>query len=314
MATEKFLRIVTRKSPLALRQTEIFKKCLRETLPKVETVTKGMETRADRNQSQPLRVFGGKSLFVKELEKDLLAGRADVAVHSLKDVPGILPDGLIIAAVLARGDASDAFLGASSTRLDDLPEGARVGTSSLRRSVQLLNKRPDLAIVNLRGNIQTRLARLERGDMNGIVLACAGLERMGYHVQPHQRLAGNRMIPAIGQGAIALECRSSDHALRELLTTVNDEDTWRCVHAERAVGLSLGADCFSPLGVHATIASKRIRIHARVGNAATNALLDYHGEAAASDFAVIAQTVAQELLLQGARQHLKAHQKHAAES
>ena len=311
MATEKFFRIVTRKSPLALAQTEIFKKRLREALPEVRTVTMGMDTSADRDLSQPLRVFGGKALFVKELEKDLLAGRADVAVHSLKDVPGTLADGLMIAAVLKRADAADAFLGGSQTLLADLPKGASVGTSSLRRSVQLLNKRPDLTIVSLRGNIQTRLSRLESGDLDAIVLACAGLERMGHQIQPHQRLSSSLMTPAIGQGAIALECRSSDHALRELLATVNHQETWCCVCTERAVGVRLDADCFSPLGVYATIASKRIRIHARVGNAETNALLNCHQEASVSNAADLAKTVAQELLLRGARQHLSAQQSNA---
>jgi hydroxymethylbilane synthase len=247
------LRIATRKSQLALWQAEHVAALLRRAHAGLEVELVPMVTQGDRIQDRSLAAIGGKGLFIKELEVALEEQRADIAVHSMKDLPGDLPAGLTIAAVLERADARDALLTASAVRLDDLPRGARVGTSSLRRQAQLLAARPDLAIEGLRGNVDTRLRRLDAGDMDAIVLACAGLIRLGLESRITARLDPKMFLPAVAQGVIGIECRGADSRTLRLVTVLESRDTRIAMDAERAFAHRLGGSCQSPIAAHARL-------------------------------------------------------------
>jgi hydroxymethylbilane synthase len=240
------LVIATRESRLALWQAHHVRDVLAARLGLPATLL-GMTTRGDRILDRTLSKVGGKGLFVKELELALEAGDAQLAVHSLKDVPMALPEGFALAAVLQREDPRDAFVSNRFSRLDELPEGAVVGTSSLRRVAQLLALRPDLRLKPLRGNLDTRCAKLDAGDYDAIVLAAAGLVRLGLADRIRERFPSERMTPAAGQGALGLEIRAEAAALRERLAMLRDEPTWLAVHAERAVARALGGSCTMPL-------------------------------------------------------------------
>jgi hydroxymethylbilane synthase len=247
------LRIATRKSQLALWQAEHVAALLRRAHAGLEVELVPMVTQGDRIQDRSLAAIGGKGLFIRELEVALEEQRADIAVHSMKDLPGDLPEGLTIAAVLERADARDALLTASAVQLDDLPRGARVGTSSLRRQAQLLAARPDLAIEGLRGNVDTRLRRLDAGDMDAIVLACAGLIRLGLESRITARLDPKMFLPAVAQGVIGIECRGADSHTLRLVTVLESRDTRIAMDAERAFAHRLGGSCQSPIAAHARL-------------------------------------------------------------
>jgi hydroxymethylbilane synthase len=247
------LRIATRKSQLALWQAEHVATLLRSAHAGLQVELVPMSTKGDRIQDRSLAAIGGKGLFIKELEVALDDGRADIAVHSMKDVPGDLPDGLTIAVVLPRADPRDALISADAERLQDLAPGARVGTSSLRRQAQLLSVRPDLKIEALRGNVDTRLRRLESRELDAIILACAGLIRLGWESRITGRLQPAECLPAVSQGIIGIECRSGDHATRALLDVLNDAQTRTVMDAERAFAGRLGGSCQSPIAAHATL-------------------------------------------------------------
>jgi hydroxymethylbilane synthase len=252
------LRIATRKSQLALWQAEHVAGLLRQAHAGLEVELVPIVTQGDRIQDRSLAAIGGKGLFIKELEVALDERRADIAVHSMKDMPGDLPDGLMIAAVLERADARDALIAKSALRFADLPRGARVGTSSLRRQAQLLAARPDLKIEALRGNVDTRLRRLDAGDMDAIVLACAGLIRLGLESRITARLDPQISLPAVAQGVIGIECRSADSRTLPLVSALNHPATRIVMDAERAFAHRLGGSCQSPIAANARIEGGRL--------------------------------------------------------
>jgi hydroxymethylbilane synthase len=237
------LRIATRKSQLALWQAEHVADLLRNAHAGLSVELVPMSTKGDLILDRSLAAIGGKGLFIKELEVAIDKHHADIAVHSMKDVPSELPPGFLIAAVLSRADPRDALLAATAQRVEDLPRGARVGTSSLRRQAQLLAVRPDLRIEALRGNVNTRVGRLDSGELDAIILACAGLIRMGWESRISGRLSPNTFVPAVGQGVIGIECRGDDASTRALLEVLNDAPTRTALDAERAFAGRLGGSC-----------------------------------------------------------------------
>jgi hydroxymethylbilane synthase len=254
----KKLVYATRRSALALAQCRAFVARLKSAHPDLELVEEQVVTTGDKIQDRPLSEVGGKGLFVKEIEEALLAKRADLAVHSIKDVPGVLPPGLVIACVPAREDPRDVLVAPRHGTLAALPPGAKVGTSSLRRAVSLRAARPDLVIVPMRGNVDTRLRKVDdvaAGACDAIVLARAGLVRLGLAARATETLEPEVSLPAVGQGALGIECREDDAAARELLALLHDEATSRCVAAERGVLIALEGDCKTPLAAYATRSS-----------------------------------------------------------
>lgn len=247
------LVIATRGSALALWQANNIKESLEEIDPTIRISLNIIKTQGDRILDTPLAAIGGKGLFVKEIEEALLDGRADLAVHSIKDVPMILPEGLILGCVPKREACTDCFLSMNFNSLEELPRGARLGTSSLRRQAQLLHIRPDLRIESLRGNIDTRLHKLEKGEYDAIVLATAGLFRLGLHARHMQPLDIDTMMPAVGQGALGIECLEDKYELLVLLAQLEDRDTRVCVDTERAFLATLNGGCQVPIGAHASM-------------------------------------------------------------
>jgi hydroxymethylbilane synthase len=258
------LRIATRKSQLALWQAEHVAALLRQAHAGLEVELVPISTKGDRIQDRSLAAIGGKGLFIKELETALEEQRADIAVHSMKDVPSEVPEGFAIGAVLPRADPRDALISAQARRVEDLPAGARVGTSSLRRQAQLLSQRPDLRIHALRGNVDTRLRRLEDGDLDAIILACAGLIRLGWEARISARLDFGTCLPAVAQGIIGMECRADDAPTWALLQSLNDPPTQAAMDAERAFAGRLGGSCQSPIAAHATLAGDRLHLEGLV--------------------------------------------------
>jgi hydroxymethylbilane synthase len=258
------LRIGTRGSPMALRQTALVRDRLVGARPElaatgaVEIVT--IRTTGDRVQDRLLAEIGGKGLFVKEIEEALIAGHIDLAVHSLKDLETWLPEGLAITCVLTRDDPRDAFLSTKAANLAALPEGARIGTASLRRQAQLLRQRPDLTIVPIRGNVNTRIRKLDSGEIDALVLALCGLKRLGKAELATEILSREIMLPAVGQGALALECRAADEVLRQLLDALHDPRTAACVGAERAMLAALDGSCRTPIAGHAELDGDRLMV------------------------------------------------------
>lgn len=259
--------IATRESRLALWQAEHVRDRLRDELGLAVELL-GMTTRGDQILDRSLSKVGGKGLFVKELEVALEEGRAHLAVHSLKDVPMELPEGFVLAAVLTREDPRDAFVSNHHASLADLPQGACVGTSSLRRVVQLKARRPDLRIEPLRGNLDTRLRKLDEGGYDAIVLAAAGLKRLGLAARIRSVFEPEDMLPAAGQGALGLELRADAEGLRAAVARFIDTPTWLATHAERAVSRALGGSCSVPLAAHATWTDGRMRLRVALGHAA----------------------------------------------
>jgi hydroxymethylbilane synthase len=258
--------IATRESRLALWQAEHVRTLLVQRFG-LDVQLLGMTTRGDQILDRALSKVGGKGLFVKELEQALAEGRAHLAVHSLKDVPMDLPDGFVLATVLPREDPRDAFVSNRWPDLDGLPAGAVVGTSSLRRVVQLLNRRPDLRIEPLRGNLDTRLRKLDDGGFDAIVLAAAGLKRLGLASRIRAVFDTSTMIPAAGQGALGIEVRSDASTLRGQLAQLIDPSTWLAVHAERAVSRTLGGSCSMPLAAYAQWQAGALHLAAALGHA-----------------------------------------------
>jgi hydroxymethylbilane synthase len=254
----------TRKSALALAQCRAFCASLKATAPDLELVEEQVVTSGDKIQDRPLSEVGGKGLFVKEIEEALFAGRADFAVHSIKDVPGVLPPGLALVCVPARADPRDVLVAPKHLTLAALPAGARVGTSSLRRLVALRRTRPDLTVVPIRGNVDTRLRKVDAGEFDAIVLARAGLVRLGLEGRATETLSSEQSLPAVGQGALGIECRSDDEQTRSLLAAMHDPSSAICVAAERGVLVALEGDCKTPIAAHAERVDVRIRLRAFV--------------------------------------------------
>ena len=261
------IRIATRQSRLALWQADYVAARLRETHADLEVVLVPMTTQGDRITDRPLAEVGGKGLFIKELEMALAEHRADIAVHSMKDVPTDLPEGMVLAAMLPRADPRDAFVSRNFATLDSLPLHARVGTSSLRRQCQLKAARPDLQILLLRGNVETRLRKLDEGLYDAIILASAGLIRLGLADRITHAIDFERSLPAVGQAIVGIECRSDDLTARALAGALNDSVAWTCCDAERAFALRLQGSCQSPIAGYAEIIGNELQLRGVVGSA-----------------------------------------------
>lgn len=242
------LRAGTRASTLALRQTALIVEQVRAAHTGLTVETVEVRTEGDRDRTTPLSVLGGKGIFVKELEAALLDGRIDFAVHSLKDVPSTLPPGLALAAIGVRADVRDALVSRDGLRLDELPPGARVGTGSRRRRAELLAMRRDIEPVEVRGNVDTRIRGVREGSVDAVVLAAAGLERLGRLHEAAQIFAVDELLPAVGQGALAVEIRADDRDAAAIFAAIDDAETHRCIRAERAFLARLGAGCTTPAG------------------------------------------------------------------
>jgi hydroxymethylbilane synthase len=299
------LRIATRKSVLALWQAEHVAALLRQAHPGLVVELVPLSTRGDEILDRSLATVGGKGLFLKELEIAMLEDRADIAVHSLKDVPAELEPGFILSAILPRADAADAFISNDYATLADLPDGARVGTSSLRRQAQLRALRSDLQLLDLRGNVNTRLAKLDDGHYDAIILACAGVERLGLGHRIRTRLASPDWLPAPGQGAIVVESRAADFRVTELMAALGDEDTRIAVDAERALNARLGGSCAVAIGAWCVVAERGLTLHGMVGNAATGELLHAQAESAGDTPVELGHEVAAMLMGLGAEAFLK---------
>jgi hydroxymethylbilane synthase len=299
------IRIATRRSRLALWQAEHVAACLKTAHPALVVRLLPMVTEGDRIVDRALAGAGGKGLFIKELEAAILAGQADIAVHSMKDVPAALLDGMIITAVLERADARDAFVSNLHATFAELPQGARVGTSSLRRQSQLKRARPDIEIAVLRGNVETRLRKLDQGEFAAIILASAGLDRLELSPRIRERLAPGRMLPAVGQGVIGIECRSADARVRSLLAPLEHAATRRCLEAERAFAARLSGSCQSPIAGYATLAGDKIEIRGLVGSPDGSMVFEDSIAGAASGAGRLGTALAERLLAAGADTLLK---------
>jgi hydroxymethylbilane synthase len=294
------IRIATRKSDLALWQANHVANLLREHHPGLTVELLPMVTQGDIILDRPLAQIGGKGLFLKELERALLNGTADVAVHSMKDVPVEEVPGLEVEVMLARANPLDALLSRDGRSLDDLPAGARVGTSSLRRQCQLQAIRPDLAVADLRGNVNTRLRKLQEGQYDAIILACAGLERLGMGHLVTEELGPPRWLPAATQGTIGVQCRAGDESVAGLISVLSDADAVLRTAAERAVATALQGSCQVPLAVYADIIEGEFRVRGMVGMPDGSRLLRAEARGASGQGGDLAAAVAEDLIRQGA--------------
>ena len=299
MPSPSRLRLGTRGSALARAQAAGIARALESRHPGLAVEMVLIRTTGDRLQQGPLAPAGGKGLFVKELEEGLLAGSIDFAVHSLKDVPAVVPEGLAIAAIPERADPRDVLV-SHAENLAALPAGACVGTASVRRRAQLLAHRRDLDVVVLRGNVDTRLRRWREGELTAIVLAAAGLARLGIDEPAARPLPPGILLPAVGQGALALECRSDDAATRALLAAIEHEASARAVAAERAFLLAIGGDCNTPIAAHATVLDARLVLRAKVSDLDGIQCLDDTVEGATTDAEDLGRQLAERLLARGA--------------
>ncbi|WP_431687632.1 hydroxymethylbilane synthase [Hahella sp. NBU794] len=303
---KQHLVIATRQSALALWQAEHVKQRLEALHPGLTVELLGLTTKGDIILDTPLAKVGGKGLFVKELETAMLEGRADIAVHSMKDVPMEFPPGLGLGAILERETPTDAFVSNHYASLDELPEGAVVGTSSLRRQCQLSERRPDLKIVSLRGNVNTRLAKLDAGDFDAIILAASGLKRLGFADRIREELTPEVSLPAVGQGALGIECRLDDPEAMALIAPLQDAETSARVSAERAMNHRLQGGCQVPIAGYAEITGDQMRLRGLVGSPDGVQVLrdEVKGPVAAAE--TLGTELAERLLQQGAGKILEA--------
>lgn len=305
--SSKIIRIATRKSPLALWQANHVRTALLQHWPDLQIELLPMATSGDKFLKDSLLAVGGKGLFVKELEEALLDKRADFAVHSMKDVPTFFPEGLTLAAICTRDNPFDAFVSQTYSDLNALPMGATIGTTSLRRQSQLLAVRPDLNMKPLRGNIQTRLAKMHEGEFDAIVLAVAGLERMGLQDMISDILSDDVMLPACGQGALGIECRTNDDVIHRLIAPLNDPLTARCVHSERHVNALLGGNCHVPIGVYCMpMPGSELLLRAMVATPDGRTRITDARQGALEKIIELAELCAQTLLNKGAAELLAA--------
>ncbi|SIR11833.1 hydroxymethylbilane synthase [Solilutibacter tolerans] len=295
------LRIATRKSPLALWQTEHVAGLLRARHPGLDIELVPLSTRGDELLDRSLAAIGGKGLFLKELELAMLRGDADCAVHSLKDVPMSLEPGFMMPAILKRADAADAFVSNDYADIASLPSGARVGTSSLRRRAQLRALRDDLVIDDLRGNVNSRLGKLDAGEYAAILLACAGLQRLGFDGRIRARLDAPAWLPAPAQGAIAIECRDDAPEMQALLAELDDADTRCRVSSERAMNRALDGSCHVPVAAFATLHGNSLHLQGLVGSASTGEQVRAEVSGPRDAAEALGQAVAEMLIAQGAR-------------
>lgn len=294
------IRIATRQSPLALWQAEHVSTRLRQAFPNIDTELVTMVTRGDKILDAPLSKVGGKGLFVKELEQGMLENRADIAVHSMKDVPVEFPQGLHLAVIMEREDPSDAFVSNHYRNLEEIPKNARIGTSSLRRQCQIKARFPDSEILSLRGNVNTRLAKLDAGEYDAIILASAGLKRLGLEQRITERLETQDSLPAMGQGAIGIECRDDDSDIHQYLSVLHHDATHLCVTAERAMNARLNGGCQVPIAGFAEIIGDRLHMRGLVGHPNGSVLYRTEGSASLDQAEVLGVRLAEDLLAQGA--------------
>ena len=294
------VRIATRRSRLALWQAEHVAARIAALHPGLVVSLVPIVTEGDRILDRSLATVGGKGLFIKELENALQDGTADLAVHSMKDLPGRMPDGFTIAAALERGDARDAFVSSRHATLAELPHGARVGTSSPRRECQLRRRRPDLEVAVMRGNVDTRLGKLDAGACDAIVLAAAGLERLGLAARIRARLSPQEMLPAVGQGVVGIECASDRADVLELVRPLEHAVTRLALDAERAFSAGLGASCRSPIAAHATLEGATLRLAGLVGSPDGQTVFADEIAGAATDAMRLGAQLAAQLVAAGA--------------
>ena len=297
---KKTLKIATRQSPLALWQANFVKARLQQLYPDLSIELVTMVTKGDVILDSPLAKIGGKGLFVKELENALLNNEADIAVHSMKDVPMQFPEGLGLAVICQREDPRDAFVSNSYRTFAELPQGAVVGTSSLRRQCQLKALRPDLDIRSLRGNVGTRLSKLDNGDYDAIILASAGLIRLGLADRIASFIDVEQSLPAAGQGAVGIECRTDDVQVHALLAPLADVETTYCVLAERAMNNRLQGGCQVPIGGYAVLQQGQLYLRALVGDIDGSRIIRAEGKSAVENAEVLGVQIAEQLLAQGA--------------
>lgn len=302
----RILRIATRSSPLAVWQAEYVKQRLEGLHDGLSVELVLIKTQGDKILDTPLAKIGGKGLFVKELEQAMMAGEADIAVHSMKDVPMELPQGFDLPVICEREDPRDAFVSNHYDSLDALPQGARVGTSSLRRSAQLMALRPDLEVLSLRGNVQTRLSKLDDGQFDAILLAAAGLKRLGLHQRIRYELPPEVSLPAVGQGAVGIECRADDADTKALLAPLNDADTWDRVVAERAMNRRLEGGCQVPIAGYAELQGDELWLRALVASEDGAEVLRVEGRAPRGEAQQLGTGLGDQLLAKGADRILAA--------
>lgn len=294
------LRIATRRSPLALWQAEHVADALRRHHDGLEVELVGMTTRGDQILDSPLSRIGGKALFVKELELGMQEGRADLAVHSMKDVPAELPEGFHLPVILPREDPCDAFVSNRFTAVSELPEGAHVGTASLRRECQIRARRPDVRVSTLRGNVQTRLGKLDSGEFDAIVLAASGLKRLGLHERIAAVLTPEESLPAVGQGALGIECLAAADDINSLIAPLAERDTTDRVLAERAVNQRLEGSCHVPIAAYALLEGDQLWLRALVGRPDGSRVLRAEGRGPRTEPRALGHRVAADLIDQGA--------------
>ena len=301
MSQSQLVRIATRKSPLALWQAEFVKAALEEKHPGVQVELVPMSTKGDRILDTPLAKVGGKGLFVKELENAMLDGRADIAVHSMKDVPVEFPEGLMLHTICEREDPRDAFVSNQYKQFSDLPEGAVVGTSSLRRQCQLRELRPDLVVKDLRGNVNTRLAKLDAGEYDAIILAAAGLLRLEMAERIAEYIEPEVSLPANGQGAVGIECRSDDAQIKGLLDALEHSETRHRVLAERAMNRRLEGGCQVPIGAYALIEGDQLWLRGLVGAVDGSEIIRGEVRGKVEQYETLGVELAESLLERGAK-------------
>jgi len=298
--TNRVVKIATRRSPLAMWQAEYVRDELIKRNPGLQVELVKMSTQGDKILDVPLAKIGGKGLFVKELEQGMLAGDADIAVHSMKDVPVAFPEGLHLPVVCPREDPRDAFVSNTYQSLEELPKGAKVGTSSLRRECQLRTNRPDLEVLPLRGNVNTRLAKLDAGDYDAIILAAAGLKRLGFEDRIRAALTPEESLPAIGQGAVGIETRVDDDEINALIAPLRCPETWIVVSAERALNQRLAGGCQVPIAGYALLDNDQIWMRGLVGRPDGSEMLRAEVSGSAADAEALGVALAEDLLSQGA--------------
>jgi len=301
----KTLKIATRKSPLALWQAEHVKARLEVLYPALTVELIKMTTKGDQILNSPLSKIGGKGLFIKELEVGMMEGVADIAVHSMKDVPYEIPPGFELGAILERENPFDAFVSNQYNSIEDLPQGAKVGTCSMRRIVQLKDKRPDLEILDLRGNVNTRLKKLDDGEFDAIILACAGLIRLKFEDRIKQEIPAIDSLPAVGQGAVGIEIRENDTEILDLIKPLIDEQTTYRVSSERAMNARLEGGCSVPIAGYATISGDQINLTGLVGNVESGVILKHQVTGHVSEAEPLGVSLADTLIEMGAKDILK---------
>ncbi|MCG7976697.1 MAG: hydroxymethylbilane synthase [Candidatus Thiodiazotropha endolucinida] len=300
------ITIATRKSPLAMWQAEHVAAELKRVHPDIRVELMGMTTQGDKILDTPLAKIGGKGLFIKELEQGLISGEADIAVHSMKDVPVELPSGLHLPVIMQREDPRDAFVSNRYQSIDQLPQRACVGTSSLRRQCQLAEVRPDLVIKSLRGNVNTRLRKLDDGEYDAIILAAAGLKRLGFEDRITAMIGPEQSLPAIGQGAVGIECRVDDPRVNDLITPLHHAETAYCVGAERAMNQRLNGGCQVPIAGYAMLESDNLWLRGLVGEPDGSRIIRGEVEGKTQEARAMGEGLADRLLEWGADEILKA--------